>query len=483
MAINDILEIGAQALAANRTALQTTSNNIANTNTPGYSRQRPVFTSHEQSLVSGNRLGGGVEVKQVVRSHDVFVQHQLIDESKTLGSAKMRAQGLQRLEGIVSNDGFQVGDLINKFFSDVRELSANPETPALRTAVAVSAENTSAGFRKINDSLQAMKADIDSQLTFGIEEVNSMTKELAGLNQRIYQYEAGGESPNELYDRRDQIQRDLSARLGFDVSTDDHGHVNISAGGLGIIVQGGEAHELVTQRTPEAGAKGAGSVDIFVKEPAGVRNVTKAFKDGELGGLLHVRDQVVNPALAQLDRAAFELTRSVNETHREGQGLDGLSDRGLFKDLDVVKDASHNIDLSDAVKKSHDSIAVGLDATAAGDNRVALRIGELQTQKLLPLASAGPLAEGEAEVPSQTLNDSLNSMVGRIAVESAAEEQGYRHQEAIMGQLENYRQSITGVSLEEEAMNMMQFQAVFNASAKAMKVGDELFDTILSLKR
>jgi len=485
MAINDILEIGRQALAANRTALQTTSNNIANTNTPGYSRQRPVFQSHEQNLVGGIRLGGGVEVKGVLRSHDVFVHNQLIDESRGLGAAKARSNGLQRIEGIVDNDGFRVGDLVNKFFSDVRELSANPETPALRTSVAVAAENASAGFRKLNSSLQSMKADIDSQLTFSVQEINSLTKELAALNGKIFHFEASGEIPNELHDRRDQIQRDLSLKLGFQTSSDDHGNVNISAGGLGVIVQGGEARELLVQRSPEAGSKSAGSVDIVIKEPAGFRTVTGALKDGELGGLIHVRDEVVNPALAQIDRAAFELARSVNEVHKEGQGVDGLAGRGLFKELTEVKDASHFLDLSDDVKKSHDAISVGYAADAAGDNRVALKIAELQSQKLLPIApGSGAIhpVDSDMEVPSQTVNDALNAMVGRIAVESQSETQNLQHSEAIVGQLENYRQAITGVSLEEEAMDMMQFQAVFNASAKAMKMGDELFQTILSIK-
>ncbi len=484
MAINDILEIGRQALAANRQALQTTSNNIANTNTPGYSRQRPVFQAHEQSLSNGMRVGGGVEIKDVVRTHDVFVHHQIIDESRGLGSARARHLGLQRVEGIISNEGFRVGDLVNKFFNDVRELSANPETPAMRASVAVSATNTAEGFRKINDSLNALKLDIDSQLGFAVEEINSQTKELASLNARIFEQQAAGESPNELYDRRDQIQRELSQKLGFETSSDDHGNVNISAGGLGIIVQGNDARELLVARTSARGSKSSGSVDVQIKEPSGNRTVTHALKDGELGGLLHVRDNVVNPALAQLDRAAYELVRSVNDIHKEGQGNDGLSGRGLFKDISEIKDASHFIDLSDAVRSSHDAVAVGYDATAGGDNRVALKMAEVQSERILPLASTvgGGGAETEGEIPSQTLNDSLNAMVGKVAVEAHAEEQMLNHHEAVMSQLDNYRQSISGVSLEEEAMNMMQFQAVFNASAKAMKVGDELFQTILSLK-
>lgn len=480
MAISDILELGRQALTANRNALQTTSNNIANANTPGYSRQKPIFETRGTTLQQGIRLGGGVEVTKVVRAHDAFIHNQLIEESRTFGAAQARAEGLKRLEGLVHSDEFRIGDLVNKFFNDVRDLSVNPETAALRTTVASSAESTAQGFRKINESLNAMKADIDNQMSFSIEEINSQTRELASLNAKIAMCEGTGDTPNELYDRRDQIQRDLSRRLGFQTFTDDHGHVNLSAGGLGIIVQGAEAHDLVAHRTPQKGQKGAGSVDIFVKDAGGDRNVTRAIKDGELGGLLHVRDNVISGALGNLDRVAYEFVGAVNTIHREGEGADGVAGRGLFGDLSEQKDASHFIDLSADIRANNGAVAAGYTAEAAGDNRIALRIAELQNEKVLPLSQVG--TEEIIGVGAESFNESLNNIVAQLGVTSASEANAFRHQEAVMTQLENYRESISGVSLEEEAINMMQFQAVFNAAAKAMKVGDELFQTILSIK-
>lgn len=481
MAISDILEIGRQALAANRQALQTTSNNIANVNTPGYSRQRAQFSSNEQSVSGGVRIGGGVDIKAVSRAHDQFVHHQLIDESRAFGAAKMRFEGVRRLEGAVNNEGFQIGDLVNKFFNDVRELSANPETTALKTSVAISAENTASGFRKMYDSLQAIKSDIDNQISFSIDQVNSLTKELASLNENIQRYEASGESPNDLYDRRDQVQRDLSVKLGFQTFTDDHGNVNLSAGGLGVIVQGADRRELVALRTPGEGKKEAGSLDVFVKEANGLRNVTSAMVDGEVGGLVQVRDEVVNGTLNHLNKAAYEFANQVNAVHKEGVGSDGISGRGLFKDLNDSRDAAHFLEVSDEIKKGYETVAVGYSSDAAGDNRIALKIAELQNQKIMPLTVA--TSEVVTEGATQTLNDSLNTLVGKVAMTAQAEEQNLKHQEAVVNQLESYRQSISGVSLEEEAINLMQFQATFNAAAKAMKVGDELLDTILSLKR
>src|SRR5437660_1663690 len=110
MGVNDILEIGKQGLAANRRALQTTSNNIANANTPGYSRQRPVVESREQSMRDGEILGGGVDVPRVIRVHDQFVDAQINDEAKFLGGARVKSDGLKHLESIFNKDGFELGE-------------------------------------------------------------------------------------------------------------------------------------------------------------------------------------------------------------------------------------------------------------------------------------------------------------------------------------------------------------------------------------
>src|SRR5688500_3671844 len=135
MAISEILEIGKQGMAANGKAMGMASNNIANANTPGYSRQRAVFTSTEKTTPNGGRINRGVQVKESLRIHDSFVEKQLIEEGRNYGAAKARSDTLGRIEDVVTGENFRVSDLVNHFFNDVRELSANPEQVALRTSV------------------------------------------------------------------------------------------------------------------------------------------------------------------------------------------------------------------------------------------------------------------------------------------------------------------------------------------------------------
>jgi flagellar hook-associated protein 1 FlgK len=480
MSVSDIFEIGRQGLAANRQALQTTSNNIANANTPGYTRQRAVMEERQQQISEGLVMGGGVDVTRVLRVHDKFVDRQLVDESKFLGTYKTRSEGLKHIEALVTNGGGQLSTLVSNFFNAYRELSSNPEQPALRSQVAETAKASADGFRRMSDSLDNVKRDLDLKIEALTQEINADTKEFAALNQKITAYIAGNQEPNELLDRRDNIVKKLSRTCGFDISEDEAGRLNFGMTGMGALIQGDTANELVTARTPAHGDKDDGNMDIYVKGPFGnVVNVTPSFREGELAGLLQVRDKFANSANKWLDSVAFQFGNAVNEIHRAGVGVDGVGERDLFVlNPESKQGAARDIRVNDALESSFESIAAGFSGDAPGDNRIALAIANLQNSPLMPVD--GQLPEG-AEA-RYTLGESLNALVGNIGTQAAHESQLFDHQDSIVGQLENYRASISGVSLEEEAANMMQQQAVFNASAKAMKVGDELLQTILSIK-
>lgn len=475
MAVNDILDIGRQGLTTNQRALQTTAGNIANANTPGYTRRKVVLETLNGNVAHGVQVGGGVEVKKVVRVHDAFVEKQIVDESHALGGARARSETLGRVESMVAKDGEALGELVNKFFGDIRDLSVNPETSTMRNIVSNSAKSLADGFKKMNDSLEGLRHDIDLRISDNISQINSMTKQIASMNDAILQAEARQEIPNDLYDRRDSLMRELSTKLDFQSTTDQRGQFTLIAGGV-TLVQGNDSSDLFALRTPETPEKAPGALDIFITNKGGGRQITSGIKEGELGGMLFVRDHVVNPSLQHLDKVAYQLATSVNAAHRGGIGLDGEGNRDMFKEPLNVNGAAAFFDVSDAVKGNYEHIAAGLELDSPGDNRTALAIAEIQNQKSLSTTNLG-------SAEHHTLNESLNSIVGNVGVHAQREGSLFQHQQAVVDQLNQYRESISGVSLEEEAVNMIQYQTVFNASAKAMKVGEELFDTIMSIKR
>ncbi len=475
MAVNDILEIGRQGLTSNRQALQTTSSNIANANTPGYTRRRAVVETNNLSISQGVNLGSGVEVKQVLRVHDQFVNKQIINESQSFGGVKAKSENLSRVELVAQRDADNVNNLVNKFFQDLREVSVSPETTAIRNVVQSSGSALAGGIRNMFSDLEGMKQDLDYRIEDSLSQVNGLTRELAELNRNIMQGSARKDTVLDLEDRRDSVMRELSQKINFQTHTDDLGQFSIVTGGC-ILVQGDRSNDLFAERTAAHGEKGAGSLDIFIKNHGEGRRVTSGITEGELGGMMYVRDKVINPAIDHLDKIAYHVATQVNSIHREGEGMDGVSGRDFFKDIGTSSaGASFRFDLHDAIKDNFENIAVGFSGEAAGSNEIALKIANIQNEKGLATSHLGTQE-------NYTINESLNALVGRIGVETQREGNLFAHHKDVVQQLENYRQSVEGVNLEEEAVNMIQYQTVFNASAKAMKVGEELFNTILSLK-
>lgn len=507
MAISNILETGRQGLETSRQALQLAAQNIANTNTPGYSRQKAVIESVEQEVTRGAVRGGGVRFREPLRVHDEFLEKQLIEEARGYGGAMARAGNIRRVQDIVGNEAFRVGDIVNNFFNSVRDLSANPEEPTLRVNLINAAKQASTNFQEIHRQLDGIRKDLDFQLETQVGRVNELTTELADLNANISRATALRAAPNELLDKRDAVVRELAQKLNVQVLTDQFNQKNLILEGVGVLVAGSEHNDLTVMRTPAEGEKVAGSADVFLKTPQALSKATHRLTDGELAGLVQVRDQVLNPAINGLDTVAFELTRTVNEVHRQGTGADGLSGRNLFREPNGVQDAAYFMEIEEGLESNPSMVATGFQADSPSDNRICLDIADLQNAKLLPhnlrdLKAPEPPVSGEysddtpaeenelgwggaSTTPSlegqQTLNEALTNMIGEVGSRAHFEDEELRHQESIMQQLTNYRESVSGVSLEEEALNIMQFQTTFNASARAMKMGSELFQTILDI--
>ncbi|MFM8270545.1 MAG: flagellar hook-associated protein FlgK, partial [Pseudomonadota bacterium] len=373
MAVNDILDVGQRGLQAQRQALTTTSSNIANANTPGYSRQRTQLVNQPPQNVHGVPTGTGVEVKKVIRIHDDFVQKQLVDENQSLGNLKVKAETLSRFEALTAQEGSNLGESLNKFFNDFRELSANAENPSLRNVVKGSAESLVRGFKQMSSSLENGRRELDLRVGDVVNQINIDAREIADLNNSIVQSESRGEAPNELMDRRDMLVRDLSQKVDLQVTEDQRGQKTIVAGNA-VLVQGSDHFELSVRRSAASGEKAAGSMSVFVNSTGVPREITKSIKNGELAGLMQARDNVINPALRHLDKIAFSVSQKVNEAHSEGTGLDGVSNRKFFKDLgDNQEHAAFHFDLNDEIKNNHELIATGT-SSAPGDNRVALSI-------------------------------------------------------------------------------------------------------------
>lgn len=470
--INVIMDQGRTALAANQTGLATTSHNVSNKDTKGYSRQRVEFEAADPTNKGGHRIGSGVKVGAVRRSHNEFVARRIEAENANYGKYQVATDMLQQLEGVFADDSkLGVTAAVSQFFNNIRTLSSQPESTSLRAAVRESADSIASRFRNIKGAISEVVADADRRIEGGVSDVNAIVTRIADLNKRIMNVEADKKSfANDERDARDLALQDLSKHFKVKVASIENGGVNVFADGIGPIVNGAEAISFEALRSSSGSVEGA--MRVFVRDPTSgkLTDRTESIKGGQIGGLLEVRDKSIAELSHKIDQLAFGLARSVNQIHGGAFTQSGATGIKFFEGADRVEGAADNLKLSSEVSADLKNIATGFSANSAGDNRALLQIADLQDSKILDGGSA-------------SFTEFSAGTIGALGVEARTAYQGLDTQQGVMDQLSVLREQASGVSLDEEAMNMLKFQKGFDASAKLIQVADSMLETVLNLKR
>jgi flagellar hook-associated protein 1 FlgK len=471
--ISSLMNIGSRAMANSQTGLQTVSHNIANKDTEGYSRQRVEQATSTPVGRGKLRMGMGAYTKAVSRTTNPFLEKQIQKESMVLGYGQSKSDNMTRVEQIFNE---QISKGLNRFISDFfnafRELANNPESLATRTMVKEAGDFLAKDMARIVRQLKDIQQDIDNQVRQEVADINEMAEELATLNERIKSVELTGAQANDARDRRDLLLKKLGEKVDIRWGEGTDGQVTVTAGKTAVIVSGFESARLDVQDTGENGKKRSGNVDVvFQQSENGSKYVvTEQFVKGKLGGALEVRDTIVNGLLNDLDEMAYGIAERVNNIHRQGYNIYSQNGVDFFKLPLETRDAAGNLHVSDAVASNVGFIAAGLTPGAPGDNRIANAIADVQQQKFLSDSTS-------------SLDDFYNSMVGRVAIQTRKANNLAEHQSSIVNQLSNFRESLSGVSLDEEAVKLINYQKTFDASARLIKTSDEMLETVLNLKR
>ena len=468
-----VLDIGKRSLMNSQTGLQTVSHNIANKTTEGYSRQRVEFQSNTPVGLGNQRIGMGARTGAITRTNNSYLEKQIEKEGNNLGYNDAKAQVMSRVEQVFNE---QVNEGLNKFmgnmFNAFRELSNNPESLASRTLVKESSEFLARDFHRVDRQLSEIQKDVDYQLAVHIDEVNEITKEIANLNEKIQRVTISGGPANDERDRRDVLVKKLSEKINIHYAESDDGLLTITGGNSAILVSGYSQRELFVSGTVEGKNKKEGNFEIFYKPNpnSSAVNVTKQFTGGAIGGLLEVRDSKINAYVSKIDEMAYNLGNKINEAHQLGYDRYNLQGRKFFTGLNQVKGAAQNIDVSESIKQDVGKIAAAASVNAPGDNRVANVISSMQHANLMGNGT-------------NTVDDFYNSIVGEVGSITKRTVSEHDSQKNILKQLKNIRESISGVSLDEETTKMIEFQKSFDASARLIRTADEMMDTVLSIKR
>lgn len=470
--ISSVMNIAQRSMMNSQTGLQTVSHNIANKNTEGYSRQRLEIQATAPAEMGRIQIGTGSKTSAITRTNNPHLEKQIEFEKMKLGYGDGKMSYLNRVENIFNEQsGKGLNHFMGEFFNSFRELSNYPESLPIRTQVKESASNVTQSFQRINGQLKKIQSEIDNEVHGELSEINRLTHEIADLNQKVESVEITGAPANDHRDRRDHLLKELGEKINIKYTEVENGKVNVTAGNTIVLVSGYDASTLTSANTPESGNKKEGNSDIFFQmDDRGTKfKVTTQITGGKLGGMLEVRDQVVNDVLAKMDKLSYSLAESVNEVHQMGYDQKSRPAGEFFKIDGPEKDYSSRMELNGMINQDVSFIAAGLVPNAAADNRIANAISGLQAKPLMN--------------EKDTLDDFYNGFVGELAVVTKKSRALFEHQAESLNQLKNIRESISGVSMDEETVKMIEYQKAFDASAKLIKTADEMLETVINLKR
>ena len=446
--LSSVMNSAMSSLWASQLELSVASNNISNAQTPGYSRQR---VNLEPSA-----LTTGVDVQNVEAIRDQLVNTRLNLETSYRSAQDAMQQTLQDIQASF-NDPKGTGLLssITNFFNSFQTLSTDPTSMANREVVQQAGVSLVNAFHSQSANLNNQQQVANQAVANDVNKINSLTSQIAATTQQIHQEETPEQPQNGLRDQRSQLVQQLSQLVDVR-EIESNGTYELSLGSSGqTLVINGDAQNLSV--TP--GSNGLYRVD------AGNIDITSGIGGGDLQGQLQLRDQSISGYQNQLDQLAYEITQQVNGIHSTAYDLNGNTGTNFFAPLSSASGAANAIALSSAVAANPQAIAASQDG-ATGNNAAALAIGNLLTS---PVFNGG------------SVTDQYGSLVFNIGNDTANAQAGFKQHDALVTQLQNQQQSMSGVSIDEETANILQFQQSFQASAKVISAVDQMIQTALGM--
>lgn len=452
MSLSDLLAIGRSALLAHQRALAITAQNVANARTPGYSRQVLNLRSSAVSAGPGQWIAQGVDDLGVSRVRDQFLDAMYRRRISYYAGAQVLQDQLQGLEAAV-NEPTELGiaNALDDFFNAFSDLANEPSGIAGRQLVVAMAGRLVGQFHQLSATLEDLAADAARQLEARVSDANELMRQIAELNERLLS--AGGpaaETPD-LQDHRDLLIDQLSELLPVQVRAHEDGTVDVVSEGR-MLVQGNRAESLVMTQG-EDGAYGL----AFASD--GVEVNPEA---GSLRALASLLNETLPDFRSRLDRSARAIVTEVNAIHREGITQTGRTGVDFFDPNGVT---ASSIGLSEDVAGSLGEIATGTTADP-GDNAIALRIAELRRR---PIDSLGGM----------TLRETYLDFAGAVASTARRAADDVQVQEILVTQADSARLAVSGVSVDEEMVNLISQQQAYAAAARLVQVSTELMDVIL----
>ncbi|HEX9916819.1 MAG TPA: flagellar hook-associated protein FlgK [candidate division Zixibacteria bacterium] len=450
-------EIGKRALLSQQFGLNVTGHNIANVNTPGFSRQKAIInTTHPQLSIKG-ALGTGVDAAGVSRYRDIFYDSQYRQENQNLGRWSALQRTFEQLETVFNEPSDQgLNTLMDNFWNAWQDLSTNPESRAAQSTLKEQSLVLVNAFHQQHKLLKDLEQNINDDIAQKVVEVNNYADQIASLNRQIAYAELSGGKANDLRDKRDLLVDELSKVVDVNTVEQSAGSVTVYVGAMSL-VERDIVNRLSADKNYEEGVMRSKVVWSGTLS-------TVIFNNGELAGLCQIRDELIPEYVDALNQMAETLVSGVNTVHQQGYALDGTTTGIDF--LDPERTTAQDIALSSDILSNLGNIAAS-QGGAPGNNANALAIAALRSSLLMNDSTA-------------TLGDFYSSLIGILGSRSQEAEDIKDSQNLLLAQIKNGRQAVQDVSLDEETTNLIRFQHAYEAAVRVITTMDEVMATIIN---
>lgn len=580
--IFDMMDISRWALNASAAQLDVTSHNVANVNTEGYSRQEVVQATRPAEYTSAGWYGSGTKVVTVIQRVDKYLQSQISDKISEFAYHENRLSQLMRLETLSNEAGESgLGEEITAFFNAWQDLSNNPQSEAVRQVLNETANNLVSRFQSIGQDLIDVERDLDGYLKAGVEEVNSICKALAELNDKITAAEVGGHTANDFRDERQRLLNDLAEYVPIQYFEDAKGSVTVVTGrGLTLVqdlVPGADDEGPLAWKQVD----GTGDYQVVWTSMDLALNADD-LDGGKMGAWLTVRDEDITAVQGFMDDLASTLIWEVNKQHSQGSGLSLFSDViGDYKVDDITaalnssasglefgskitggsfdiwvyegetrRSYTVNFNANDSLEDIRDAInaqftaandpaasitpdgqlhitspagvefgfanevsssgdgpagllaALGINTYFSGDDTLNIDLNSVVTENVGLIAAGRILSDGEhapgdnsnaldlADLKdadtmnnaTETFNEAIINWSADLGTEVSAAADNYTFALTTYTELQEQRDNISAVSLDEEMVKMIKFQRSYQMAAKLITAADEMLLTLIQLK-
>jgi flagellar hook-associated protein 1 FlgK len=467
MDLISLLNNTANGLTAIQARTATTSNNIANANTPGYARQQANLAEAASSPLAGRRgyIGGGVFLASVTQTRDQFVESQLPTAFSQSSGSSAQSDALASVSTFNNGADGNLSDAMSSFYAALTALSQNPGDSGLRESAVQSAAWAASSFNRTSASVEQARSGIDASVTNIVQQVNSTLAQVANLNRRISVVEASGSEPNDLLDQRHNLMDQAAQLIGATQVPDAYGNVSLILPGGTTLVSASSAATLTLQ----GNNANKGHIDlVFTPADGSAPYVLKLSElGGQVGGLLSARDGALGTASTDLDNLAFSFAKTINGQNQAGYDLNGNRGGDVFSIGATSAGAAATIAI-DPTLAGNPSLLAAAGAAASGPGDATNLAAMVATQST-PLANGLDVQKGMAKIVSDfgtAASDSQNAAT---------------FDKSMLQNLEDMRASTSGVSLDDEMVGLMQSQHAYEALAKVITTTQTLLDTLMNL--